>query len=54
MNGIHDEVMKATAASVDVVNGINNYFIIVKATTEAARIPFMVLLTYMGGHVVPL
>jgi hypothetical protein len=34
MNGIHDEVMKATAASVDVVNGINNYFIIVKATTE--------------------
>jgi hypothetical protein len=26
--------MKATAASVDVVNGINNYEIIVKATTE--------------------
>ena len=36
----HDVVMNSVtvcAASVHVVNGINNYFIIVKATTEVAH-----------------
>jgi hypothetical protein len=36
-----DYVINSVAASVHYVNGINNYFIIVKATTEAARIPFV-------------
>jgi hypothetical protein len=37
-----DYVINSVAASVHYVNGINNYFIIVKATTEAARIPFVI------------
>ena len=34
-NGIHDEVMKATAASVDYVNGIDH--VVIKATQSDTR-----------------